>query len=203
MKHLGLLLNATISLIVGATASAQQVPLAITDVTVIDGTGSAARPRMTVVIGGGKIIAVDSMSRAMIPAQAHAIDGRGKFLIPGLWDMHVHLAKAGASSLGLFIANGVTSVRDMGGDLAVVQRWRTEIDGGTRVGPRIRTAGPMLEHGLADEVVLAVYPILLGTGKRVFAERTRARSFELVSTQAFASGIIFTTYKFVGPLKTA
>jgi dihydrofolate reductase len=60
----------------------------------------------------------------------------------------------------------------------------------------------LLEHGLADEVVLAVYPVLLGTGKRFFAERTPARSFELVSTQAFPSGIIFTTYKFVGPLKT-
>jgi len=128
-----------------ATLSGQRAPLAITDVTVIDGTGGASRPHMTVVINGGKIIAVDSMSRVIAPAQANVIDGRGKFLIPGLWDMHVHLAKAGAPSLGLFVANGVTSVRDMGGDFAVVQRWRSEITAGTRVGPRIRTAGPMLE----------------------------------------------------------
>lgn len=77
--------------------------------------------------------------------QAEVIDGRGKFLIPGLWDMHVHLAKAGAPSLSLFVANGVTSVRDMGGDFAVVQRWRSEIAARARVGPRVMTAGPILE----------------------------------------------------------
>jgi len=61
----------------------------------------------------------------------------------------------------------------------------------------------LLEHGLADEVMLCVYPVLLGTGKRFFAEGTPARSFELVSTQALPSGIIVTTYKVAGPLKTA
>ena len=61
----------------------------------------------------------------------------------------------------------------------------------------------LLEHGLADEVVLAVYPALLGTGKRFFAEGTPARSFELVSTNAFPSGVILSSYKFAGPLKTA
>jgi dihydrofolate reductase len=60
----------------------------------------------------------------------------------------------------------------------------------------------LLEHGLADEVVLAVYPVLLGTGKRFFADGTPPRSFELVSTNAFPSGIIFSAYKVVGPLKT-
>ena len=60
----------------------------------------------------------------------------------------------------------------------------------------------VLEHGLADEVVLAVYPVLLGTGKRFFGEGTPARAFELVSTQAFPSGIILNAYKVAGPLKT-
>ena len=60
----------------------------------------------------------------------------------------------------------------------------------------------LLEQGLADEVLLAVYPVLLGTGKRFFAEGTPPRSFELVSTHAFSSGIIFSTYKAAGPLKT-
>jgi dihydrofolate reductase len=59
----------------------------------------------------------------------------------------------------------------------------------------------LLEHGLADEVLLAVYPLLLGNGKRFFADGTPGRSFELVSTQAMPSGIIFTTYKVAGPLK--
>ena len=58
----------------------------------------------------------------------------------------------------------------------------------------------LLEHGLVDEVLLAVYPVLLGAGKRLFTEGTPARSFELVSTKAFPSGIIFSSYKVAGPL---
>jgi dihydrofolate reductase len=61
---------------------------------------------------------------------------------------------------------------------------------------------PLLEHGLADEVLLIVYPVLLGTGKRIFAEGTPPRSFELVSTKALASGVILSTYKPNGPLRT-
>ncbi len=131
--------------VTGGTASPQSGPLAITNVTVIDGTGSAARPHMTVVIRDGRITALDSTIRSRLPPDLTVIDGSGKFLIPGLWDMHVHLAKAGEKSLGLFVANGVTSVRDMGGDFAVLGRWRSEVEAGVRVGPRIRTAGPILE----------------------------------------------------------
>jgi dihydrofolate reductase len=61
----------------------------------------------------------------------------------------------------------------------------------------------LLEHGLADEVLLVVYPVLLGTGKRFFAEGTPARSLELVSTKAMPSGIVLSSYKAAGPLKTA
>jgi dihydrofolate reductase len=62
---------------------------------------------------------------------------------------------------------------------------------------------PLLEQELADEVMLVVYPVLLGIGKRFFAEGTPSRSFELISTKAMPSGIILITYKAVGPLKTA
>jgi dihydrofolate reductase len=61
---------------------------------------------------------------------------------------------------------------------------------------------PLVEHGLADEVLLVVYPVVLGTGKRFFAEGTPARSFELVSTKAFPSGNILNTYKVAGALKS-
>jgi dihydrofolate reductase len=61
----------------------------------------------------------------------------------------------------------------------------------------------LLEHGLADEVLLVVYPVLLGTGKRFFAEGTPARAFELVSTQTTPTGIILSAYKFAGPLKAS
>jgi dihydrofolate reductase len=61
----------------------------------------------------------------------------------------------------------------------------------------------VLEHGLADDVLLLVYPVVLGTGKRFFAEGSPARAFELVSTKAMPSGIIIANYKVAGPLKTA
>lgn len=127
-------------------AHAQSPPLAITDVTVVDGTGTPGRPHMTVIIEGGRITAVEMATRTSIPRGATVISGSGKVLIPGLWDMHVHLAKAGDRALGLFVANGVTSVRDMGGDFELIQLWRSEIEAGTRVGPRIRSPGPILEN---------------------------------------------------------
>lgn len=120
-------------------------PTVIRDVTLIDGTGSAPRMHMTVVVSGHQISAVTSSRETPAVPDARVIEGAGKFLIPGLWDMHVHLSKAGENSLPLFIANGVTSVRDMGGDLELLAKWRAEIEAGKRTGPRIKMAGPMLE----------------------------------------------------------
>ncbi|MGA9470858.1 MAG: dihydrofolate reductase family protein [Terriglobales bacterium] len=59
----------------------------------------------------------------------------------------------------------------------------------------------LLEHGLADEILLIVYPVLLGKGKRLFAEGTPPRAFEPASTKAFSSGVVINAYKFAGPLK--
>jgi dihydrofolate reductase len=61
---------------------------------------------------------------------------------------------------------------------------------------------PLLEHGLADEVLLVVFPVLLGTAKRISADGTPPRSFEFVSTKALASDVILSTYKPNGPLRT-
>jgi imidazolonepropionase-like amidohydrolase len=124
---------------------AAPVDLVIANVTIIDGTGDAAAPDITVLIAGDKIASVGPAKELTIPQGVVIVDGRGKFLIPGLWDMHVHLAKLGENALPLFVANGVTSVRDMGGDYAPVLKWRSETAAGTRVGPRIKTAGPILE----------------------------------------------------------
>jgi dihydrofolate reductase len=60
----------------------------------------------------------------------------------------------------------------------------------------------LIEHGIADEVILFVYPALLGTGKRIFAEGTPARGFELANTQTLPSGIVINAYKAAGSLKT-
>ena len=119
--------------------------LVLTRVTVIDATGAAARPKMTVVIADGRIVAIGEDGRTPAARGARVIDASGKYLIPGLWDMHVHLAKAGENTLPLFIANGVTSVSDMGGDAELVLKWRDEIAAGKRLGPRIKAAGPIFE----------------------------------------------------------
>jgi dihydrofolate reductase len=77
----------------------------------------------------------------------------------------------------------------------------------SQVGPDLNLWGSttltsmLLEHGLADEVLLIVYPVLLGKGKRFVAQGTPARTFELVSTNAFPSGVILNAYKVSGPLR--
>jgi hypothetical protein len=119
--------------------------LALTHVTVIDCTGAPARPNSTVVMNGGLISAVGPSGTVTIPAGARVVDANGKFLIPGLWDMHGHLTDATADAFPLLIMNGVTGVRDMGGDLAQIDRWRSEINNGTRVGPHIIRAGPFVD----------------------------------------------------------
>jgi len=127
-------------------ASAQQnSALAITDVTVIDCTGAPPKPHSTVVIASGQIAAVGPGHSVSIPAGAQVVDGSGRFLIPGLWDMHGHLTDATEDAFPLLIMNGVTGVRDMGGDLAQLDRWRSEINSGLRVGPHIIRAGPFVD----------------------------------------------------------
>jgi len=84
-----------------------------------------------------------------MPGQAggREIDGRGRFIVPGLIDMHTHVSKTRASALGLLVSAGVTTVRDMGGDHEELLRWRSEISAARRIGPRLRIAGPYLESG--------------------------------------------------------
>src|SRR5438477_1800534 len=130
--------------------SAQQV-LAIAHVTVIDMTRAAPRADQTIIIKNDRITEIGASNIVMIPPGAHVVDGRGKFLIPGLVDMHVHLTGAGEPDgsrkfmLPLMLANGVTSVRDMGGYLESLIPLRKEIEEGKRLGPRIITPGPYLD----------------------------------------------------------
>jgi imidazolonepropionase-like amidohydrolase len=129
-----------------------QDTIVITDVNIVDVRTGEIRPDQVVIIEKNRIIAVGSRKETRYPRNAPTIlNGRGAFLIPGLWDMHVHLAfgdwfpRADEISLPLFVANGVTGVRDMGSDLQTVQSWRNEIEAGRLLGPRIMTPGPMLD----------------------------------------------------------
>ncbi len=90
----------------------------------IDATGAASRADMTVSIRDGRIAGIDRASDAKPVPNAQVIEARGKFLIPGLWDMHVHLSWTKASALPVLVANGVTGVRDMGGRLSELDEWR-------------------------------------------------------------------------------
>ena len=124
----------------------------ITDVNVVDVRNGTIHPDQIVLIDKHRILAVGSRKDTRYPRNAPTIlNARGEYLIPGLWDMHVHLAfggwfpRADEITLPLLVANGITGVRDMGSDLETVQAWRNEIEAGRMLGPRILTAGPMLD----------------------------------------------------------
>jgi imidazolonepropionase-like amidohydrolase len=125
--------------------------LAIDHVTVIDVTGGPELTDQTVIITSGSIATVAKSGSVEIPKDAQRIDAHARFLIPGVWDMHTHIAGINANPswakqtlLPLLVANGITGIRDMGGDLDALETWRREIENGTLIGPRIVAAGPML-----------------------------------------------------------
>ncbi|CAN5624618.1 hypothetical protein BH20VER1_BH20VER1_17970 [soil metagenome] len=125
--------------------------LAIRNVTVVDATGAPPRPGQTAIIKEERVIALGAAEAVEIPPDARVIDGAGKFLIPGLWDMHMHLSYVSESALPLLIANGVTGVRDMGGDLEQIDRWREQIESEVLLGPKIFRAGLVVDGPRAEE----------------------------------------------------
>jgi len=118
--------------------------IAIVGATVIDGTGAKPAAR-TVLVREGRIVAVGSEKSVTFPAGTRVVDGHGKWLIPGLNDMHVHYQDL-PQFLSLSVGNGVTGVRDMFGQLAQIRKWSAEIADGRRVGPRyLAAAGRILD----------------------------------------------------------
>src|SRR5262245_53375449 len=136
-----------LTLLLSVCASAQVKPsvVAVKNVSVVRLESGSVERSQTVLVRGDRIATVGGRNEVIVPADAMVIDGTGRFLIPGLWDMHVHLSAATEASLPLLIAAGVTGVRDMGSDLAELKRWRREIDSGHLIGPRIIMAGPKLD----------------------------------------------------------
>lgn len=116
-------------------------------VHVIDAADSL-RSNMSVVVIGDRINAVGKASDIDAPNGATVIDGQGKYLIPGLWDAHVHLSynKALISSMfSLFLANGITSIRDTGGHLDLVMPLKEKSMQQVDTTPRLMVAGPLLD----------------------------------------------------------
>ena len=122
--------------------------IAITNVTLVDVVGGEKQAGMTVLTKGSQI--ADVSRGASIPQEAMRVDGTGKFLIPGLWDMHAHHQATGPESLDLFLANGVVGTRDMGADVDFILPLRDRINGGEVSGPEIVAAGPILDDRPAD-----------------------------------------------------
>jgi imidazolonepropionase-like amidohydrolase len=118
--------------------------LAISNVTVIDVRSGSAHPDESVLITGRQITLVGAASKIKIPKTARVIDGRDRFLIPGLWDMHLH-SGGDQGALRNMLAWGITGARDMGGDVALLTKARSKIALGVWAGPRLMIAGPMLK----------------------------------------------------------
>jgi imidazolonepropionase-like amidohydrolase len=128
-----------------------QSPLVLAHVTVFDGSGRPLKINQTVIIVNSYIAAIAPAANVKLPKNARVIDAHGKFLIPGLWDMHVHIAGLNADPawskqvlLPLLLANGITGIRDMGGDLEALLAWKRDVESGALLGPHIVASGPFL-----------------------------------------------------------
>ena len=153
----GLIWLAGTGLLVPMQGAAQDRALVFAGVTVIDGTGAAPAPDRTVVVEAGRIAAIGIAGSTPVPAGARVVDAAGQYMIPGLWDTHVHpddpeiweLIDPPAHLRDLFMPNfvawGVTTVRDTGGRWEVIQDWRRRIAAGELVGPRIVAGGPLVD----------------------------------------------------------
>ena len=164
-----------------SAAAADRPSVAITDVAIVDvDAGRIVAPR-TVLVADGRIVAIDVPSKVAVPADAERIDGRGRFLMPGLVDMHVHLFNnathrpSNTWSFPLYIANGVTGVREMAAapqDMETVRQWRGAVADGSLVAPRILAAG-VVAWGPAPDAAAHAVDLAAGAGAdfvKVFSE---------------------------------
>jgi len=151
--------------------------LALTHVTVIDGTGRPPQPDMTVLIHDGRIAAIGPTGQLVVSDTAEVVDASGKHLIPGLWNLHIHLGgyEGAKKSLPMLLANGITGVRDMGSPPEDILRLRGEVDSGAILGPRMLVAGPLVNGPLPP--ALARLPMLRSVASPVEA-REAVRSLK-------------------------
>lgn len=141
------------------TAQGPQPPgsVAIVGATVIDATGAAEQNDTTIVVVGAQIVALGPAAEITVPRGARIVDGRGKFVIPGLWDMHVHVFQD--EYVPLFLVNGVTGIRHMGA-APIHYRWRQQLLDGQLDGPRMLVASRIIDgpHPLRPNSIAVVDP---------------------------------------------
>jgi imidazolonepropionase-like amidohydrolase len=169
-----------------ATLAAGQ-SLIFTHVTVIDTVTGKTTPNLTVTIGGNRITGVGAGSHGKHAGKI--IDARGQYLIPGLWDMHTHVYfdnTAGDGSdliLPLFIANGITGIRDMGSILDQVLSARGQVAAHQLLGPRMVVAGPMLDG--PHSPYKAVIPIATPEDGRKAVDLLKSRGVDFIKVQSY------------------
>ena len=154
----------------------------------IDTGGGPPQVDSTVLVSGVQISAVGPASSLVIPPGAKIVEGKGKFLIPGLADMHIHLTGAGEPTgsreffFPLLVANGITTVRDMGGKVEYLSELRNEVESGKRLGPRIFFTGPYLDGdppGYQPAMVVRT-----GSDAREAVSRLKGQGVDFIKVQA-------------------
>jgi imidazolonepropionase-like amidohydrolase len=174
-----------ISLVLTAAPLSAQT-LTIANATVVDVSNGTLHPGTTVVVDANRIVSVGAA--AATDARGQVLDAKGLYLIPGLWDMHTHAYFGWSSDFGdsyvlpLFIANGITGIRDMGSDLDAVLRARTEVAAHRLVGPRMVVSGPMLDGPKAT--YKAAIPIATPEDGRKAVDALKDRGVDFIKIQS-------------------
>ncbi len=135
--------------------------LVFTNVNVVDVRDGHIERNLAVVIRGGRIVAVGEHAVIEPGRNVHVVNAEGKYLIPGLWDMHVHTDFVTPQwdpkiIYPLYIANGITGVRDMGGDWSALRVRRDQIEKGDMLGPHLFVGGPFLVDAKTDAQAIQV-----------------------------------------------
>lgn len=142
-----------ISLVAGLMLSISSAFCAAAETLLIENTtlidpSEGALPNQTILVRDERIAAIGPVDQMSIPSDVVRVDGKGKYVIPGLWDAHVHLTfmpELEGAMFPLFVANGITSVRDTGGLVEKVLAKRHEADQGGLPAPRVYVAGPLID----------------------------------------------------------
>ena len=155
MRLPSLLIVAAMSL---STVLGQQPPPTSTVLvggTLIDVRNGWAVENTAVLITGDRIIQIGAKDKLQIPSDARTIDARGKWILHGLIDMHVHMWDSEVLPLELFLANGITTIRDTGFSVLVMRLLEADLSSGKRIGPRLFFCGDLLD---ADKLHAAIRP---------------------------------------------
>ncbi len=201
MKRPPQFLGLTVTLLgcAGATQGGQpgrDPDLAITRVAVVDVDRGRIIPDQAVLVKAGRVVAVEPTSRVILAGGVRTLDGLGKYLIPGLLDMHVHLNSSGKPTeieMPLFVAHGVTGVRVMSADrpsahptetpgLAIHRDWQARIAAGTLVGPRLLALATWAVNGAAgiQEGMPAFYKASTRVEGQQLARYFKERGFDFI-----------------------